>query len=58
MEDRIKHAIQMKLLSRGINATSIDDIDLDQWSSSDESRYIKIIIKREKFQHSKIIFVF
>ncbi|CAF2542920.1 unnamed protein product [Rotaria sp. Silwood2] len=37
LEDNLRHTIQMKLLSRGINATSLDDIDLDQWSSSDES---------------------
>ncbi|CAF3391299.1 unnamed protein product [Rotaria sp. Silwood1] len=37
LEDTIRHTIQMKLLSRGINATSLDDIDLDQWSSEDDS---------------------
>ncbi|CAF3587047.1 unnamed protein product [Rotaria sordida] len=37
LEDNLRHAIQMKLLSRGINAPSLDDIDLDQWSSEDDS---------------------
>lgn len=29
----------MKLLSRGINPGSLNDIDLDQYSSEDDSRY-------------------
>lgn len=31
----------MKLLSRGINPSSLTDIDLDQFSSEDDSRYNK-----------------
>jgi hypothetical protein len=31
----------MKLLSRGINPGSLDDIDLDQFSSEEDSRYEK-----------------
>jgi hypothetical protein len=29
----------MKLLSRGVNPASLADIDLDQYSSDDDSRY-------------------
>jgi len=32
----------MKLLSRGVNPASLADIDLDQYSSDDDSRYRKI----------------
>jgi hypothetical protein len=31
----------MKLLARGVNPSSIADIDLDQFSSDEESRYRK-----------------
>ena len=39
LEDNLRKAIQLKLLSRGINPGSLDDIDLDQYSSEDDSRY-------------------
>ena len=31
----------MKLLARGMNPSSLGDIDLDQYSSDDDSRYSK-----------------
>ncbi|CAF3989111.1 unnamed protein product [Rotaria magnacalcarata] len=37
LEDNLRRNIQMKLLSRGINTTSVDEIDIDQWSSDDDS---------------------
>jgi hypothetical protein len=33
----------MKLLARGVNPASLADIDLDQFSSDDDSRYKKMI---------------
>jgi hypothetical protein len=36
----------MKLLARGINPGSLANIDLDQFSSDDDSRYKKIFEKR------------
>jgi hypothetical protein len=43
----------MKLLSRGINPSSLSDIDLDQFSSDDDSRYEK----EKKKSFIKIIFI-
>lgn len=39
LESNLRKAIQLKLLSRGINLGSLDDIDLDQYSSEEDSRY-------------------
>ncbi|CAF1390029.1 unnamed protein product [Adineta steineri] len=37
LEDNLRHSIQMKLLARGMNPGSLADIDLDQFSSDDDS---------------------
>jgi hypothetical protein len=41
LEDKLRKTIQIKLLERGINPGSLEDIDLDQYSSEDDSRYEK-----------------
>ncbi len=42
LEDKLRKTIRIKLLERGINPGSLEDIDLDQYSSEDDSRYEKI----------------
>lgn len=37
----MRNTIKIKLLSRGVNPASIANIDLDQFSSDDDSRYAK-----------------
>ncbi|CAF3355299.1 unnamed protein product [Rotaria sp. Silwood1] len=37
IEDNLRRSIQMKLISRGVNPASLADIDLDQFSSDDDS---------------------
>jgi hypothetical protein len=37
LEDSLRKIIQMKLLARGINPGSLEDIDLDQYSSEEDS---------------------
>ncbi|CAF0721396.1 unnamed protein product [Didymodactylos carnosus] len=37
LEDDLRHSIQMKLLSRGMQPSSLADIDLDQFLSDDDS---------------------
>ncbi|CAF2534220.1 unnamed protein product [Rotaria sp. Silwood2] len=37
LEDNLRRSIQMKLISRGLNPASLADIDLDQFSSDDDS---------------------
>ncbi|CAF1340087.1 unnamed protein product [Adineta ricciae] len=37
LEDNLRQSIQMKLLARGINPSSLGDIDLDQFSSDGDS---------------------
>ncbi|UJR35501.1 hypothetical protein I4U23_028255 [Adineta vaga] len=37
LEDDLRQSIRMKLLARGINPSSLADIDLDQFSSDDDS---------------------
>ncbi len=41
LEDNLRKIIQMKLLSHGINPDSLTEIDLDQYSSEEDSRYIQ-----------------
>ncbi|CAF3828529.1 unnamed protein product [Rotaria magnacalcarata] len=36
LQDSLRRTIQIKLLSRGVNPASLTDLDLDQFSSSDE----------------------
>jgi hypothetical protein len=43
----------MKLLSRGINPSSLTDFDLDQFSSEDDSRYSK----RKLIENESLILV-
>ena len=38
LEENLRQAIQMKLISRGINPATLGDIDLDQYSSEEDSR--------------------
>ena len=38
LEDDLRQSIRMKLLARGINPSSLRDIDLDQFSSDGDSR--------------------
>ncbi|UJR10439.1 hypothetical protein I4U23_014643 [Adineta vaga] len=37
VKDELRETIRMKLISRGINPSTISDIDLDQYSSDDDS---------------------
>jgi hypothetical protein len=53
LQNDMRQAIKMKLLSRGINPSSLSDIDLDQFSSDDDSRYEK----EKKKSFIKIIFI-
>ncbi|CAF5016007.1 unnamed protein product, partial [Rotaria socialis] len=36
LQDGLRRTIQIKLLSRGVNPASLTDLDLNQFSSSDE----------------------
>ena len=38
LEENLRQAIQMKLIARGVNPASLSDIDLDQYSSDEDSR--------------------
>jgi len=53
LQNDIRQAIKMKLLARGINPSTLSDIDLDQFSSEDDSRYEN----EKKKSFIKIIFI-
>jgi hypothetical protein len=56
LEDNLRKVIQMKLLSRGINPGSFEDIDLDQYSSEEDSRYAKKAIN--EFENDDCVWLF
>lgn len=43
LKDDFRQTVRMKLISRGINPSTISENDLDQYSSEDDSRYAGLV---------------